>query len=56
MRSRLREPVVKKRRTRKAKPVAEEEPETEVAEAQEAPADEAEEVSSEEPADADPEE
>jgi large subunit ribosomal protein L15 len=52
----LREPVVKKRRTRKAKPVAEEEPETEVAEAQEAPADEAEEVSSEEPADADPEE
>jgi large subunit ribosomal protein L15 len=52
----LREPVVKKRRTRKAKPAAEEEPETEVSEAEEAPADEAEEVSSEEPADADSEE
>jgi large subunit ribosomal protein L15 len=52
----LREPVVKKRRTRKAKSAAEEEPETEVSEAEEAPADEAEEVSSEEPADADSEE
>src|SRR6188474_3451832 len=56
----LREPVEKKRKTRKAKPVAEEaEPETETeeaAEAQEAPADEAEEVSSEESANADSEE
>jgi large subunit ribosomal protein L15 len=54
----LREPVEKKRKTRKAKPVAEEaEPETEEApEAQEAPADEAEEVSSEESASADSEE
>jgi large subunit ribosomal protein L15 len=54
----LREPVEKKRKTRKAKSVAEEaEPETEEApEAQEAPADEAEEVSSEESASADSEE
>ena len=56
----LREPVEKKRKTRKAKPVADEaEPETETeeaAEAQEAPADEAEEVSSEESASADSEE
>jgi large subunit ribosomal protein L15 len=50
----LREPVVKKKRTRKAKPAAEEEPET--TEAQETPADEAEEVSSEESANADSEE
>jgi large subunit ribosomal protein L15 len=51
----LREPVVKKRRTRKAKPVAaEEEPET--TEVQETPTDEAEEVSSEESANADSEE
>jgi large subunit ribosomal protein L15 len=52
----LREPVVKKRRTRKAKPAAAEEPEAEVSEAQEEPADEAEEVSSEESANADSEE
>ena len=54
----LREPVEKKRKTRKAKPVAQEaEPETEEApEAQEAPVDEAEEVSSEESANADSEE
>jgi large subunit ribosomal protein L15 len=53
----LREPVVKKRRTRKAKPAAAEEPEVEeTAEAQEAPTDEAEEVSSEESANAEPEE
>jgi large subunit ribosomal protein L15 len=54
----LREPVEKKRKTRKAKPVAEEaEPETEEAPgAQEAPADEAEEVSSDESAIADSEE
>jgi large subunit ribosomal protein L15 len=53
----LREPV-EKRKTRKAKPVAEEaEPETEEAPgAQEAPADEAEEVSSDESAIADSEE
>src|SRR5512132_1880262 len=51
----LREPVVKKRRTRKAKPVAaEEEPET--TEVQESPTDEADEVSSEESANADSEE
>jgi large subunit ribosomal protein L15 len=54
----LREPVEKKRKTRKAKPIADEaEPETEEApEAQEAPVDEAEEVSSEESANADSEE
>ena len=54
----LREPVEKKRKTRKAKPIADEaEPETEQApEAQEAPVDEAEEVSSEESANADSEE
>jgi large subunit ribosomal protein L15 len=53
----LREPVEKKRKTRKAKPVADEAPETEEApEAQEAPADEAEEVSSEESSKADSEE
>jgi large subunit ribosomal protein L15 len=51
----LREPVVKKKRTRKAKPAAaEEEPET--TEAQETPADEAEDVSSEESGAADSEE
>jgi large subunit ribosomal protein L15 len=51
----LREPVVKKRRTRKAKPVAaEEEPET--TEVQESPTDESDEVSSEESANADSEE
>jgi large subunit ribosomal protein L15 len=51
----LREPIVKKKRTRKAKPVAaEEEPET--TEVQETPTDEAEEVSSEESANADSEE
>jgi large subunit ribosomal protein L15 len=54
----LREPVEKKRKTRKAKPIADEaEPESEEApEAQEAPVDEAEEVSSEESANADSEE
>ena len=53
----LREPVEKKRKTRKAKPAAEQEPETEEApEAQEAPADEAEEASSEESANAGSEE
>jgi large subunit ribosomal protein L15 len=52
----LREPVEKKRKTRKAKPAAAEAPETEAPEAQEAPADEAEEVSSEESANADSEE
>jgi large subunit ribosomal protein L15 len=56
----LREPLEKKRKTRKAKPVSDEaEPETEIEEApeaQEAPADEAEEVSSEESASADSEE
>ena len=58
----LREPVEKKRKTRKAKPVADEAaPEAEIeteeaSEAQEAPADEAEEVSSEESASADSEE
>jgi large subunit ribosomal protein L15 len=54
----LREPVEKKRKTRKAKPVTEEaSPETEEApEVQEAPMDEAEEVSSEESANADSEE
>jgi len=56
----LREPVEKKRKTRKAKPVgdvAEPETETEEAtEAREAPADEAGEVSSEESASADSEE
>ena len=56
----LREPLEKKRKTRKAKPVsAEAEPETEIEEApeaQEAPADEAEEVSSEESASSDSEE
>ena len=56
----LREPLEKKRKTRKAKPVSDEaEPETEIEEApeaQEAPADEAEEVSSEESANADSEE
>jgi large subunit ribosomal protein L15 len=47
----LREPVVKKKRTRKAKPAAAEEPEVEeTTEAQEAPADKAEQVSSEESA------
>jgi large subunit ribosomal protein L15 len=50
----LREPVVKKKRTRKAKPAAEEEPET--TEAQETPADEVQEVSSDESASADSEE
>ena len=50
----LREPVVKKKRTRRAKPpAAEEEPETEVSEAQEEPAGEAEEATSEESANAD---
>ena len=53
----LREPVEKKRKTRKAKPAAAEEPEVEeTPEAQEAPTDEAEEVSSEESANADSEE
>jgi large subunit ribosomal protein L15 len=52
----LREPVEKKRKTRKGKPAAAEEPETEAPEAQEAPADEAGEVSSEESANADSEE
>jgi large subunit ribosomal protein L15 len=56
----LREPLEKKRKARKAKPVSDEaEPETEIEEApeaQEAPADEAEEVSSEESASADSEE
>jgi large subunit ribosomal protein L15 len=50
----LREPVVKKKRTRKAKPAAQEE--TETTEAEETPADEAEEVSSAESANADSEE
>ena len=51
----LREPVVKKKRTRKAKPAtAEEEPET--TEAQETPTDEAEAVPSDESANADSEE
>jgi ribosomal protein L18E len=50
----LREPVVKKKRTRKAKPAAEKEPDT--TEAQETPADEAQEVSSDESANADSEE
>jgi large subunit ribosomal protein L15 len=50
----LREPVVKKKRTRKAKPAAEEEPET--TEAQETPANEVQEVSSDESANADSEE
>lgn len=53
----LREPVVKKKRTRKAKPAAAEEPEVEeTTKAQEAPAGEAEEVSSEDSANADSEE
>jgi large subunit ribosomal protein L15 len=52
----LREPVEKKKRTRKAKPAAEEPEVEETAEAQEAPADEAEEASSEESANADSEE
>jgi large subunit ribosomal protein L15 len=54
----LREPVVKKKRTRKAKPAAaEEEPETEAPEAaEEGPADEAPEGSGEESAQADSEE
>jgi large subunit ribosomal protein L15 len=53
----LREPVEKKRKTRKAKPAAAEEPDVEeTPEAQEAPTDEAEEVSSEESASADSEE
>jgi len=52
----FREPVEKKRKTRKAKPVAEQEPDTEeTPEAQEAP-DEAEEVSSAESANSDSEE
>ncbi len=51
----LREPVVKKKRTRKAKPAtAEEEPET--TEAQETPTDEAEDAPSDESANADSEE
>jgi large subunit ribosomal protein L15 len=52
----LREPVVKKKRTRKAKPAAEEPEVEETTEAQEAPADETGEVSSEESANADSEE
>jgi large subunit ribosomal protein L15 len=53
----LRDPVEKKRKTRKAKPAAVEEPDVEeTPEAQEAPADEAEEVSAEESANADSEE
>jgi len=53
----LREPIEKKRKTRKAKPAAAEEPDVEeTPEAQEAPTDEAEEVSSEESANADSEE
>jgi large subunit ribosomal protein L15 len=52
----LREPVVKKRKTRKAKPTAEEAPEEEpVAEAEQAGADEPAEGASEESADADSE-
>jgi large subunit ribosomal protein L15 len=52
----LREPVVKKKRTRRAKPAAEEPEVEETTEAQEAPADEAEQVSSEESSAADSEE
>jgi large subunit ribosomal protein L15 len=52
----LREPVVKKRKTRKAKPAAEEEPETEASEAPEAAAEEKGEALSEESANADSEE
>jgi large subunit ribosomal protein L15 len=52
----LREPVEKKRKTRKAKPIADEAEPEEAPEAQEAPVDEAEEVSSEESANADSEE
>jgi ribosomal protein L18E len=52
----LREPVVKKRKTRKAKPAAEEEPETEASEALEAAAEKKGEVVSEESANADSEE
>jgi len=55
----LREPVVKKRKTRKAKPAAEEEPEVEETAAEEAPAAQAEtseEALSEESAEADSEE
>jgi large subunit ribosomal protein L15 len=53
----LREPIEKKRKTRKAKPAAAEEPDVEeTPEAQEAPTDEAEEVSSEESANADSDE
>ena len=51
----LREPVEKKKRTRRAKPQAAEEPETEATESQQAPADETEEVVSEESANADSE-
>jgi large subunit ribosomal protein L15 len=52
----LREPVVKKKRTRKAKPAAEEPEVEETTDAQEAPAAEAAEASSEESADAESEE
>jgi large subunit ribosomal protein L15 len=52
----LREPVEKKKRTRKAKPPAAEEPEAEAKDAQQAPADETEEGASEESAQADSEE
>jgi large subunit ribosomal protein L15 len=53
----LREPVVKKRRTRKAKPAAAEEPEAEAPEStEEAPTEEAPQGSSEESANADSEE
>jgi large subunit ribosomal protein L15 len=53
----LREPVEKKKRTRKAKPAAaDEEPESEAPEASEGPAEEAPEASSEESANADSEE
>jgi large subunit ribosomal protein L15 len=53
----LREPVEKKKRTRKAKPAAaDEEPESEAPEASEGPAEEALEASSEESANADSEE
>ena len=53
----LREPVEKKRKTRKAKPVAEAEPETEAPEsAEEAPTEQAPEGSAEESANADSEE
>jgi large subunit ribosomal protein L15 len=53
----LREPVVKKKRTRKAKPAAPEEPEAEASEtAEEAPDEETPEGSSEEPANTDSEE